>query len=544
MFPFLEFSIDGHDLAFPTSWVLIICFALLAMGAWVSLFRSWVSLARAVWIVSLTLLATLTGGRLTHVLWERPDLLSEPLQIFTRFDGMVFYGGLFFGVMTLWVCIRRWIPREHHALVWDRTALICALGVGILRVSCFASGCCWGKLSGLPWAVRYFHPHSLMPYRGIPVHPVQLYDSASGWMILLGLMALKRRIPEKTRGLLLPIFLATYAIGRFLTEFLRGDSFRRSDLLFSLSTSQWISVSALIVALFYLRSRLSRPLRLPLRSAALLTAIPFLGTLGPGCVGSEAQLLSQAFQSNVHSIAIRSDGSQEFTFHPSGTHGKNLIFIAADRTIQWQLQEKFQGKIATPLGSETPLTLEELAWRATLPSLQKIYDSAIRVTEESVRYSSVLASIEEIERRQVPYDLIFLTHGFPNHLSSGTSYFFSYQEIEKLQGTLSYLHLVFMQGCYSDSLADDWLQSGAKAVLGFSGLNRNYFFFGLFLPRYAQSLDIERAYWRTVERQNRDLRKSSLYRALIEAMGLTVEQYLENAEPPLLRKPAVARSHS
>lgn len=94
-----------------------------------------------------------------------------------------------------------------------------------------------------------------MPYKGIPVHPVQIYDAALGFSIGLVLWVLWRE--KISRGRLFLIFAILYPISRFITEFYRADSFRGEDILLGLSTSQLISVALLTLALaIYGRLRL------------------------------------------------------------------------------------------------------------------------------------------------------------------------------------------------------------------------------------------------------------------------------------------------
>jgi phosphatidylglycerol:prolipoprotein diacylglycerol transferase len=60
---------------------------------------------------------------------------------------------------------------------------------------CFVFGCCYGKPTELPWGV-VFHPQSPAgkAFPGIPLHPVQLYNTIGAWIIIPpALWLLKRK---------------------------------------------------------------------------------------------------------------------------------------------------------------------------------------------------------------------------------------------------------------------------------------------------------------------------------------------------------------
>jgi len=83
-----------------------------------------------------------------------------------------------------------------HAISLPRFAdlAVAPLGIALMlaRIGCFLAGCDYGKVSALPWAVR-FPAHSpawqdhlaagLVPAgraESLPVHPTELYEAALG----------------------------------------------------------------------------------------------------------------------------------------------------------------------------------------------------------------------------------------------------------------------------------------------------------------------------------------------------------------------------
>ncbi len=107
--------------------------------------------------------------------------------------------------------------------------------VGIGRLGCLFSGCCFGSVTDLPWGIQYsmgnlahwLHFHSgQQPYLHDPslrVHPVQLYEA----LVLLGLMLPAALLASRRKGsgtTILSTFGASYFLLRFFLEFVRGMS--------------------------------------------------------------------------------------------------------------------------------------------------------------------------------------------------------------------------------------------------------------------------------------------------------------------------------
>jgi phosphatidylglycerol---prolipoprotein diacylglyceryl transferase len=211
-------------------------------------------------MVILTALSGILGGRILHVIWERPAHFSQhPEEILTQLDGLVFYGAFAASILAFHFMSRAFLQtRGSRDRAWDLVSIGAAISIGILRLACFADGCCWGKPTALPWAVRFYNPESLMPWLGIPVHPVQLYESVLGFSIAAALACFFRR--DQLQGNLLYALFLSYGIGRWYLETFRGDSFRGVDLALGMSTSQIISLAFIGFAVVKLGTRPSKKL--------------------------------------------------------------------------------------------------------------------------------------------------------------------------------------------------------------------------------------------------------------------------------------------
>ena len=112
-----------------------------------------------------------------------------------------------------------------------------AIGQAIGRLGCFAAGCCWGRETDLPWAVRFRSDFAAPVPLDKTLHPVQLYESFANFLLFAVLykLALRKHRPGQIIGL----YLVIYSTVRFCVEFFRNHE---QGLVLGLSLTQWISV--------------------------------------------------------------------------------------------------------------------------------------------------------------------------------------------------------------------------------------------------------------------------------------------------------------
>jgi phosphatidylglycerol:prolipoprotein diacylglycerol transferase len=93
----------------------------------------------------------------------------------------------------------------------DRFAIILPFSIGLGRIGCLIVGCCRGLPYEGPWAITYSD--------GISRHPAQVYEMIFHWAMGFALIALWRR--QLLFGRLFALYLVSYGVFRFFTEFLR-----------------------------------------------------------------------------------------------------------------------------------------------------------------------------------------------------------------------------------------------------------------------------------------------------------------------------------
>ncbi len=179
----------------------------------------------------------LAGARLFLILEDPSEFLQHPLSTILSGSGFVWYGGLFGGLLTTYVAVRRaGIPWLR---VVDAAAPALALGHAIGRIGCQLAGDGdWGKVTNLPWGMAY--PQAIVGWPhppGVVVHPTPLYEAAAYTAIFLLLWA--RRTKVRMPGSLLWWYFLLAGTARFLIEFLRINP----PWWMGLTQAQWISLA-------------------------------------------------------------------------------------------------------------------------------------------------------------------------------------------------------------------------------------------------------------------------------------------------------------
>ncbi len=154
--------------------------------------------------------------------------------------GMVFYGGLIFGLIFGAIYCK--IRRIELSAFSDCFAVGIPLFHFFGRMGCFFSGCCYGIESPIGFT---FHDAIVHSANGVQRFPVQLLESFLNLIIFSVLILFFQKGIFK--GKLILIYLILYSVVRFSDEFLRGDEYR--EIYFGLSLSQWISIVLLAVSL-------------------------------------------------------------------------------------------------------------------------------------------------------------------------------------------------------------------------------------------------------------------------------------------------------
>jgi phosphatidylglycerol:prolipoprotein diacylglycerol transferase len=186
------------------------------------------------------------GGMALYIVTQLPPLImnfsAATLIYLVTHSGIVFYGGLFGVLLAIKLYVRRSSYKE--AVIYRLIAPAIPLFHGFGRIGCFLAGCCYGKELGTSY--------ELFGAVHIERIPVQLIEAVFEFILFFVIRLVGK---NNQNWNLLKIYLLTYAVFRFLIEFLRGDEARG---IFLLSTSQWVSMA--IVTFYAVKTLQNRTL--------------------------------------------------------------------------------------------------------------------------------------------------------------------------------------------------------------------------------------------------------------------------------------------
>jgi len=205
-------------------------------------------------ILFYTILSGLLGAKLFYVLtyWDSfgTDFLMKLKNVFLTFRyGFVFYGGFVGGVIGFFITSR--IKKIKPSAILDSMIPAVPLAHAIGRIGCFCAGCCYGAPTASVFGVRFTSTLSEVPPQllGVPLHPVQLYESFGNLIIfaVLSVLYSKRKQLKLPVNSLVWLYAVLYSLLRFSLEFIRGDD--RGGFFLSMSPAQNVSVIIIITAL-------------------------------------------------------------------------------------------------------------------------------------------------------------------------------------------------------------------------------------------------------------------------------------------------------
>lgn len=167
------------------------------------------------------------GAKLPFLFGDISRLLSGEIWFAdgkTILTGLV---GAYFGVE-----IAKWAAGVTKR-TGDSLIVPAAVAISIGRVACFVGGCCYGAPTTLPWGCIFpVHDPS-----GIARHPTQIYEAIFHGIAAAVMMLLKRR--DMFRGQLAKLYIISYCVYRFVTEFIRPEPRVWGELTFY----QWLTLA-------------------------------------------------------------------------------------------------------------------------------------------------------------------------------------------------------------------------------------------------------------------------------------------------------------
>ncbi|HBE79675.1 MAG TPA: prolipoprotein diacylglyceryl transferase [Firmicutes bacterium] len=178
----------------------------------------------ATWV----LIGAVVGARLAYVITEYRYFIQVPWWEVLKVNsgGLAFHGGLLGGFLAGYIFIRH--KRIFPWKLADIVTPYIALGYSIVRIGCFLNGCCYGKVTTVPWALRCAANDISLR------HPTQLYSMLGSLILFVILWRLRNH--KRFAGFLFLLYIGLYSIMRFIVEI-----FRESPMVFP-----WLSLAQLV----------------------------------------------------------------------------------------------------------------------------------------------------------------------------------------------------------------------------------------------------------------------------------------------------------
>jgi len=210
------------------------------------------------WVV----LAGIIGARIWHIFTPPPSMveqgitttyyLTHPLDaINIRSGGLGIPGAVIGGAIALWIYCRK---KKISFLTWaDIIAPGVALAQAIGRWGNYFNQEVYGLPTNLPWKIKIDALHRVAGYESFEYyHPLFLYESLWNLLNMTILLVIGRRYKEWLKpGDIFYFYVISYAIGRFVLEFLRLDSSQIGGINFN---QTFMIVVAVIMAGLVIRN--------------------------------------------------------------------------------------------------------------------------------------------------------------------------------------------------------------------------------------------------------------------------------------------------
>lgn len=240
-----------------------------------------------------TLVATMLGARLGHVIFYQPELFSEdpwsvllpistkPSIHFTGFAGLASHGAAIAIILTM-LYIQKRVIKRSFLWILDRIVIPVSLGAIFIRLGNFFNSEIVGTKTDSAFGIQFlrdkYSPTEAMQithigdkneaYNAIasnpqfseflvavtPKHPAQLYEAISYVFVFAILMFLYWKTEARNKaGYLFGLFLILLWSIRFVVEFVKESQggFEEYLIFNSLSTGQWLSIPFIIIGFYF-----------------------------------------------------------------------------------------------------------------------------------------------------------------------------------------------------------------------------------------------------------------------------------------------------
>lgn len=183
------------------------------------------------------LVGGIIGARIGYVITHLLSYSNNPISVFYIWQGgLAFHGGLIGAIMAALLFCRQ--KKVSFYKLADITVIPFALGITLVRLANFLNGELYGRLTKLPWGVKFKNVEGFR-------HPYQIYASIKGLLIFLILFLFRNN--KHKDGFIFWLFISLYGLFRFIIEFYREQIF----LIYGFSFTQILSMIMFLIGTYF-----------------------------------------------------------------------------------------------------------------------------------------------------------------------------------------------------------------------------------------------------------------------------------------------------
>ncbi len=241
-----------------------------------------------------TIIATMLGARLGHVIFYEPELFNKdpwsillpiktiPSLHFTGFSGLASHGAAIVIIIAMFIITKKKIIDKPLLWILDRIVIPVSLGAIFIRLGNFFNSEIVGIKTDSAMGIRFLRDEygareamqltqttsAQEAYQAIatqpqfasllanviPKHPAQLYEAVCYVFVFFILMFLYWKTNARNKaGYLFGLFLILLWSIRFVVEFVKESQggFEEYPIFNALSTGQWLSIPFIIIGIFF-----------------------------------------------------------------------------------------------------------------------------------------------------------------------------------------------------------------------------------------------------------------------------------------------------
>jgi phosphatidylglycerol---prolipoprotein diacylglyceryl transferase len=186
----------------------------------------------------------IVGARIFYVIGHWSEFSGRLGDIFQlNMEGLVFYGGMLLG-LTLAIVVG-YLRKVRFWSIMDLAGLCVPVALAIGRIGCLLNGCCYGKVTSLPWGITYPVSSGIVGAR----HPTQIYELILD-LALFGLLWWKKDDFARD-GTIFWLFVMGYGFIRFTVEFFRDHQQSFAAIGFQIGSLVLVVVAAVVLLFRY-----------------------------------------------------------------------------------------------------------------------------------------------------------------------------------------------------------------------------------------------------------------------------------------------------